>query len=132
MRSQRIEKRFKVAFLFLGQSHLEALIVEIHQLAQIRSGAVVKVWGARGEARSILTTKREIKELRERAEAEESTLTRLREEASTLEVTIAAAESAIGRTSQKLSAKIPPGLGQLANLAAISVARSKLSHSTIQ
>ena len=52
-------------------------------------------WGARGEARSILTTKREIKELRERAEAETAALDRMHEEASSLEVSIAAAESAI-------------------------------------
>jgi chromosome segregation protein len=51
--------------------------------------------GARDEARSILTTKREIKELRERADAEEAALGRLREEAGSLDVAIAAAESAI-------------------------------------
>jgi chromosome segregation protein len=51
--------------------------------------------GAREEARSILTTKREIKELRERAEEEQTSLVRMREQVSTLDVTIAAAESAI-------------------------------------
>jgi chromosome segregation protein len=51
--------------------------------------------GAREEARSILTTKREIKELRERAEEEQTVLGRMREQVSTLDVTIAAAESAI-------------------------------------
>jgi chromosome segregation protein len=59
-------------------------------------------WGARGEARSILTTKREIKELRERAEAEESTLARQREESASLELTIAAAESAIAALQAEL------------------------------
>src|SRR4051794_20116849 len=58
--------------------------------------------GARGEARSILTTKREIKELRERAEIEDSTLGRLREEAGNLEVAIAAAESAIAALQGEL------------------------------
>ena len=38
----------------------------------------------------------------------------------------------IGRTSTTLLAKMSPGLGQFASLAVISVARSKLSHSTIQ
>ena len=58
--------------------------------------------GARGEARSILTTKREIKELRERAETEEATLGRRREEAENLEVVIAAAESAISSLQGEL------------------------------
>ena len=50
---------------------------------------------ARGEARSILATKREIKELRERAESGDAVLSRMREEAAGLDVRIAAAESAI-------------------------------------
>jgi hypothetical protein len=40
--------------------------------------------------------------------------------------------SSSGRTSATLPAKMSPGLGQFASRAAISVARSKLSHSTIQ
>jgi chromosome segregation protein len=51
--------------------------------------------GARGESRSILATKREIKELRERAESDAAVLSRMREEAASLDVLIAAAESAI-------------------------------------
>ncbi|HEX4567844.1 MAG TPA: chromosome segregation protein SMC [Vicinamibacterales bacterium] len=51
--------------------------------------------GVREEARSILTTKREIKELRERAEEEQTSLGRMREQVSALDVTIASAESAI-------------------------------------
>src|SRR6185436_18766741 len=58
--------------------------------------------GTRGEARSILTTKREIKELRERAEAEESAIARMREEAGSLDVAIAAAESAIASLQSEL------------------------------
>ncbi len=58
--------------------------------------------GLRAEARSILTTKREIKELRERAEHDEASLARLREEASNLDVAIAAAESAIMAMQQEL------------------------------
>ncbi len=58
--------------------------------------------GVRGEARSILTTKREIKELREGAEQEEAVLARMREEAANLDVTIAAAESAIMSMQQEL------------------------------
>ena len=58
--------------------------------------------GARGEARSILTTKREIKELRERAEAEETALGRMREEASGLDMAIASAESAIASLQGEL------------------------------
>ena len=58
--------------------------------------------GAREEARSILATKREIKELRERADAEDAALGRLREEAGGLDVTIAAAESAIASLQGEL------------------------------
>ena len=58
--------------------------------------------GTRGEARSILTTKREIKELRERAEAEQGVLERLRDDASSLDVAIAAAESAIASLQAEL------------------------------
>jgi chromosome segregation protein len=70
--------------------------------AEVFRGADRVEGGARGEARSILTTKREIKELRERAEAEHSTIGRMRDEASTLDVTIAAAESAIASLQAEL------------------------------
>ncbi len=51
--------------------------------------------GARAESRGILATKREIKELRERAEVERQGVGRLREAIRSLDVLIAAAESAI-------------------------------------
>ncbi len=51
--------------------------------------------GAKAEARGILQTKREIKELRERVAAERDGLTRLAAETGALEVTIAQAMSAI-------------------------------------
>ena len=51
--------------------------------------------GARAEARGILTTRREIKELRERAEAEGVAVERLRDDIASLDVTIASVESAI-------------------------------------
>jgi chromosome segregation protein len=58
--------------------------------------------GVRAEARSILTTKREIKELRERAEQEDTALGRMREEVANLDVAIAAADSAIMSLQQEL------------------------------
>jgi chromosome segregation protein len=58
-------------------------------------GPLVIEGGARAEARGILTTKREIKELRERAEGDRASVERLREEIAALDVTVAAAESAI-------------------------------------
>jgi len=58
--------------------------------------------GTRAEARSILTTKREIKELRERAEAEDIALARIRDEAAGLDLQIAAAESAIASLQGEL------------------------------
>jgi chromosome segregation protein len=51
--------------------------------------------GARAESRGILTTKREIKDLRERAGEERATVDYLRTEIGQLDVVIAAAESAI-------------------------------------
>ncbi len=58
--------------------------------------------GARDEARSILTTKREIKELRERADAGDAALVRLLEQAVGLDLAIAAAESAIASLQTEL------------------------------
>ena len=51
--------------------------------------------GIRAEARGILATKREIKELRERAEEQRLAVDRMRDHIASLDVTIAAAESAI-------------------------------------
>jgi chromosome segregation protein len=51
--------------------------------------------GTRAEARGILTTKREIKELRERAEVERTEGDRLREDIASLDLGIASLESAI-------------------------------------
>jgi chromosome segregation protein len=58
--------------------------------------------GARAEARGILATKREIKELRERLEAEATVVEHLLQEISSLDVTIAAAESAIAAVQGEL------------------------------
>jgi chromosome segregation protein len=58
-------------------------------------GAQVVQGGARAEARGILTTKRDIKELRERGDAERAVVERLRGEITELDVIIAGAESAI-------------------------------------
>jgi chromosome segregation protein len=51
--------------------------------------------GTRAEARGILATKREIKELRERLESSQAAVDRLHEEISGLDVAVAAADSAI-------------------------------------
>jgi chromosome segregation protein len=51
--------------------------------------------GGRAEARGILTTRREIKELRERGDIEGAAVERLRDSLATLDVTIASIESAI-------------------------------------
>ena len=58
--------------------------------------------GERAESRSILTTKREIKELREQLERDTATLARLRDEAASLDVAAAAAESAIASLQQEM------------------------------
>jgi chromosome segregation protein len=62
---------------------------------EVFHGAHVVEGGARAEARGILTTKREIKELRERAEREGTAVDHLRDHISTLDATAAALESAI-------------------------------------
>ncbi len=58
--------------------------------------------GTRGEARGILATKREIKELRERVEVERNGVERLRQEIATLDATVAGAESAIAAVQAEL------------------------------
>ena len=57
-------------------------------------GTYVVEGGVRAEAKGILTTKREIKELRERAENQRAAVDRVREELSAVDLRIAAAESA--------------------------------------
>ena len=58
-------------------------------------GMQVVEGGARAEARGILTTRREIKELTERAQIEHAEVERLRSDISRLDVIVAGAESAI-------------------------------------
>jgi chromosome segregation protein len=62
---------------------------------EVFRGSHVVEGGARAGARGILTTKREIKELRERADVERTAVERLRGEISSLDVTVAQIESAI-------------------------------------
>jgi len=59
-----------------------------------RSAHVIE-GGSRSESRGILTTKREIKELRERSEAERASVERLREDVASLDVAVAGLESGI-------------------------------------
>jgi chromosome segregation protein len=65
-------------------------------------GPFVLEGGTRAEARGILTTKREIKELRERAEADRAAVERLRDDIAALDVTSAEAESAIATLGGEL------------------------------
>lgn len=58
-------------------------------------GAHLVSGGGRGDARGILETKREIKELRERIDTERASLLRMAEQATTLEAVIAAAVAAL-------------------------------------
>jgi chromosome segregation protein len=58
-------------------------------------GPTIVEGGVRAESRGILATKREIKELRERAGEDRTSLERLRERTAAVDVVIAAAESAI-------------------------------------
>ena len=58
--------------------------------------------GVRSETRTILATKREIKQLREHAELKTAALARLREETSSVDVDIAAVESTIASLQSEL------------------------------
>jgi chromosome segregation protein len=62
---------------------------------EVFRGAHVVEGGSRAEARGILTTKREIKELRERAEVEGASVERLRDELVSLDAAIAGLDSDI-------------------------------------
>jgi len=62
---------------------------------EVFRGAHVVEGGSRAEARGILTTKREIKELRERADSEGTSVEHRRGELSALDVTIATLESGV-------------------------------------
>jgi chromosome segregation protein len=65
-------------------------------------GAHVIEGGIRAEARGILATKREIKELRQRAEEQIAAIDRLREDLSAVDLTIVAAESATASLQDEL------------------------------
>jgi chromosome segregation protein len=69
---------------------------------QVFRGPHVVEGGARAEARGILATKREIKELRDRLDLDRAEVERLREEIATLDVTVAAAEAAIASVHAEL------------------------------
>ena len=69
---------------------------------EVFRGAQVIEGGTRAEARGILTTRREIQELRERAGVETVSVDRLREDIASLEVTIATAESSILSLQEEL------------------------------
>ena len=62
---------------------------------EVFRGAHVVEGGTRAEARGILTTRREIHELRERADLDALAVERLREEIASLDVAVATAESSI-------------------------------------
>jgi chromosome segregation protein len=69
---------------------------------EVFRGAHVVEGGVRAEARGILATKREIKELRERVDEQGGAVERVREERGALDVTIAAAESSMTALQDEL------------------------------
>ena len=98
-----------IANVYVARTREEAKAVAIETggAAVTRDGEVFRgahrvEGGARDAARSILTTKREIKELRERAESEDAALVRMLEEAGGLDVAIASAESSIASLQAEL------------------------------
>jgi chromosome segregation protein len=92
-----------------------------------RGGTLVE-GGQRAEALGILSTKREIKDLRERADAEAAEVARLREAGAAIAVTIASAESAIAFLLEELHRQEKAAVGfelqvSAANDAAERIAR---------
>ncbi|HUR81391.1 MAG TPA: hypothetical protein VM733_11530, partial [Thermoanaerobaculia bacterium] len=75
-------------------AHLTGLAIATREGEVFRGPHVVE-GGARAGSRGILTTKREIKELRERADAEREAVERLREQISTLDAVIGSLEAVI-------------------------------------
>jgi chromosome segregation protein len=74
-------------------SHTNAPIATLE--GDVFRGAAIVEGGARAEARGILGTKREIKELRERCETERELVERVQADIARLDVVVASAESAI-------------------------------------
>src|SRR5580700_7496006 len=50
VRSERVQEGDEVLLLFVGEIHLEALVVEVDELLQVGGSAVVEVGSACGEA----------------------------------------------------------------------------------
>lgn len=78
---------------------------------EVFRGRSVVEGGARAEARGILSTKREIKELRERADVEGAAAERLREDIAALDLTIASIESALVSLQGELHRLEKAGVG---------------------
>ncbi len=81
------------AALSLDGPHSNATIVTLD--GEIFHGRRTIEGGVRTEARGILATKREIKELRERGDVQQQVVDRLREDVGALDIVIAATESAM-------------------------------------
>jgi chromosome segregation protein len=85
---------------FAASQHTALPVVTLE--GDVYRGAQRVEGGLRSEARGILTTKREIKELRERIDRDQTQLARMREESGELDLAIAAAETAIASLSGEL------------------------------
>ncbi len=82
--------------------------------------------GQRAESLAILSTKREIKELRERAEAEAGEVDRLRHAGAAMAITIASVESAIAFLNSELHRQEKAALGYELQVAAARAAAERL------
>ena len=91
-----------------------------------RGGTLVE-GGQRAESLGILSTKREIKELRERADADAADVARLRDAVAALAVTIASVESAIGSLLGELHRQEKAAVGFELQVAAADEAAERLS-----
>ena len=90
-------------------------------------GAHRVVGGARAEARGILTTKREIKEIRERVAVDQRAADRVRDEIAALDVLIASAESAIATFQGELHRQEKATVGFDAQRAAAADAAARVA-----
>jgi chromosome segregation protein len=92
-----------------------------------RGGHLVE-GGQRAESLAILSTKRQIKELRERAEAEAADVERLRQAGAAIAITIASAETAIAFLQSELHRQEKAAVGHELQIAAAHAAAERLDH----
>jgi chromosome segregation protein len=110
----------------LAASHLSGPVATLDGDV-LRGGNLVE-GGQRAESLAILSTKREIKELREVAEAETAEVDRLRQASAAVAITIASVETAIASLHSELHRQEKAAVGYELQVGAARAAAERLSH----